>query len=66
MWMECGNKECDVWIPIKVPEGWNGGGEDYRYGVCMVKEVRQLRMENGELKKKVERMRHVEEEQKEA
>ena len=46
----------------KVSEGWNGDGDDFRCGVCMVKEVRQLRMENGESKKEMERMKHVEEE----
>ena len=24
MWMECGNDECDVWMPIKAPDGWIG------------------------------------------
>ena len=66
MCIECGNEKCDVWMPIKVPEGWNGDGEDFRCGVCMVKEMRQLSMDNGELKREVERMRHVEEEMKEA
>ena len=40
-----------MWVPIKVPGRWNGDGEDFRCVVCMVKEVRQLRKEKGELKK---------------
>ena len=37
MWMECGGDECDVWIPIKAPDGWSGENDEFRCGVCMVK-----------------------------
>ena len=55
-----------MWMPIKVPEEWNGDGRDFRCGVCMVKDMIQLRMENGELIKYLEHMKLVEEERKEA
>ena len=42
MWMECGSDECDVWMPIKAPGGWSGKNDEFRCGVCMVKEMMKL------------------------
>ena len=33
MWMECGSDECDVWMPIKAPDGWSGENDEFRCGV---------------------------------
>ena len=38
MWMECGNDECEVWMPIKVPGGWSVEHEEFMCGVCMVRD----------------------------
>ena len=33
------NDECDVWMPINVPDGWSRDNEEFMCGVCMVKEM---------------------------
>ena len=44
MWMECGSDECDVWMSIKAPDGRSCENE-FRCGVCMVKEMMMLKRE---------------------
>ena len=53
MWMECGSDECDVWMPINAPDGWSGENDEFRCGVCMVKEMMKLKREIEDLKKKM-------------
>ena len=50
MWMECGSDECDVWMPIKAPDGWSGENDESMCGVCMVKETMKLNREIEDLK----------------
>ena len=33
------NGICDMWMPIKAPDGWNGEHDEFKCGVCMVKEM---------------------------
>ena len=64
MWMECGGDECDVWMPIKAPDGRSGENDEFRCGVCMVKEMMKLKREIEDLKKKMECMKSIYEERK--
>ena len=66
MWMECGNDECDVWMQIKAPDGWSGEKDEFRCGVCMVKEMMKLKREIEDLKTKMACMKSIDEERKEA
>ena len=62
MWMKCGSDECDVWMPIKAPGGWSGENDEFRCGVCMVKEMMKLKSEIEDLKKKMECTKSIDEE----
>ena len=66
MWMECGNYECDVWMPIKAPDRLSGEKDEFRCGVCMVKEMMKLKREIETLKTKMACMKRIDEERKEA
>ena len=66
MWMECGNDECEVWVQIKAPDGWSGEKDEFRCGVCMVKEMMNLKREIEDLKTKMACMKSIDEERKEA
>ena len=66
MWMECGNDECDVWMQIKAPDGWSGAKDEFRCGMCMVKEMMKLKREIEDLKTKMACMNSIDEERKEA
>ena len=59
MWVECGNDECDVWMQIKAPDGWSGEKDEFRCGVCMVKEMMKLKREIKELKTKIACMKSI-------
>ena len=43
MWMECGSDECDVWMPMKELDGWSGEHDEFRCGLCMVKDMIKLK-----------------------
>ena len=51
--MECENEECKAWVAMKVPEGWKGDGL-FKYGLCVMKEVVEVKRENDNLKHEVE------------
>ena len=63
MWMECGS---DVWMQITAPDGWSGEKDEFRCGVCMVKEMMKLKREIEDLKTKMACMKSIDEERKEA
>ena len=64
MWMECGKDECDVWMQINAPDGWSGEKDEFRGGVCMVKEMMKLKREIEDLKTKMACMKSIDEERK--
>ena len=66
MWMVCRSDECDVRMPIKAPHGRSGENDEFRCGVCMVIEMMKLKREIEDLKKKMECMKSIDEERKEA
>ena len=49
----------DVCMPIKAPDGWSGENDEFRCGVCMVKEIMKLKREIEDLKNKMECMKSV-------
>ena len=61
--MECGN---DVWMQIKAPDRWSGEKDEFRCGVCMVKEIMKLKREIEDLKTKMAYMKSIDEKRKEA
>ena len=52
-WLECENEECKVWVSMRAPEGWKGDGV-FTCGLCVMKEVGEVKRENENLKHEVE------------
>ena len=40
-------------MQIKAPDGWSGEKDEFRYGVCMLKEMMKLKREIEDLKTNV-------------
>ena len=62
MWMECGNDECDVWMPNKAQDGWSGEKDEFMCGPIMVNETMKLKREIEDLKTKMVCMKSIDEE----
>ena len=45
-WLECENEECKVWVSMRVPDGWKGGEDRFKCGLCVMKDVVEVRNEN--------------------
>ena len=56
-WLECENAECKVWVSMRVPEGWKGDGV-FKCGLCVMKEVVEMKRENEKMKLENENLKH--------
>ena len=59
-WLECENEECKVWASMRVPDGWKGGECRFECGLCVMKDVVEVRNENENLKRQMEQMKNEE------
>ena len=57
----CVNEECKVWVSMKVPDGWKGGEGMFKCGLCVMKDVVEVRNENEKLKQQMEQMKNEDE-----
>ena len=64
--MECENGECNVWVSMRVPDGWKGGEGRFKCGLCVMKDVVEVRNENEILKRQMEQMKNEDDKRKEA
>ena len=48
-WLKCENEECKVWVSMKVSDGWKGGEGMFYRGLCVMKDVVEVRNENEKL-----------------
>ena len=65
-WLECENEECKVWVSMRVPDGWKGGEGRFKCGLCVMKDVVEVRNENENLKRQMEQMKNEDDKRKEA
>ena len=65
-WLECESEECRVWVSMRVPDGWKGGEGRFKCGLCVMKEVVEVRNENEILKRQMEQMKNEDDKRKEA
>ena len=63
--MECENEECKVWVSMRVPDGWKGGEGWFKCGLCVMKDVVEVRNENENLKRQMEQMKNEDDKRKE-
>ena len=52
-WLECENAECKVLVSMRVPYGWKGGEGRFKCGLCVMKDVVEVRNENENLKRQM-------------
>ena len=62
-WLECENEDCTVWVSMKVPDGWKGG--IFKCGLCVMKDVVEVRNENEKLKREMEHIKKEDDKKKE-
>ena len=65
-WLECENEKCTVWVSMRVPDGWKGGDGRFKCGLCVMKDVVEVRNENDNLKRQMEQMKNEDDKRKEA
>ena len=61
-WLECENEECKVWVSMRVP----GDESRFKCGLCVMKDVVEVRNENENLKRQMEQMKNEDDKRKEA
>ena len=65
-WLECENEECKVWMSMRVTDGWKGGESRFKCGLCVMKDVVEVKNENEKLKRQMKQMRNEDDKRKEA
>ena len=65
-WLECENEECKVWVSMRVPDGWKGSEGRFKCGLCVMKDVVEVRNENENFKRQMEQMKNEDDKSKEA
>ena len=55
--LECENEKCKVWVSMRVPEGWKGDGV-FKCGLCVMKEVVEVKREIEKMKRENENLKH--------
>ena len=58
-WSECENEECKVWVSMRILDGWKGGEGRFKCGLCVMKDVVEVRNENEKLKRQMEQMKRL-------
>ena len=56
-WLERENEKCKVWVSMRVPEGWKGDGV-FKCGLCVMKEVVEVKRENEKMKRENDNLKH--------
>ena len=51
---------------MRVPDGWKGGDGRFKCGLCVMKDVVEVRNENVNLKRQMEQMKNEDDKRKEA
>ena len=51
---------------MKVPDGWKGGEGIFKCGLCVLKDVVEVRKENEKLKRDMEQIKKEDDKRKEA
>ena len=53
-------------MAMRVPDGWKGGEGRFKCGLCVMKDVVEVRNENENLKRQMEQMKNEDDKRKEA